>query len=136
MFGEPSGPLAADSSAVRLTGDQLHPAVYAFGKILRSDCEDSGNLPVFVRYKGLDLALALDDKPDCHALHASGAELGSDLAPEQRADFVPDDAIQNSPRLLRVHFVFIDLMGIPKRLLDSRLGDLVEDHARGLFVRN
>ena len=55
--------------------------------------------------KARDLAFALDDEADGDRLHASGRQAAADLARQQRAERVADQAVDDPARLLRVHEV-------------------------------
>ena len=70
--------------------------------------EDAADFPEFVGDERLDLPLALDDQPDRDALHPAGRQALGDLPPQERADFIADDAVENSPRLLGVDPVHVD----------------------------
>src|SRR5690606_2491035 len=48
------------------------------------------------------LPLALDDHPGGDRLDAPGGDAGADLAPEQRGDLVPDEAVEDPAGLLGV----------------------------------
>ena len=85
--------------------------------------------PVLAGREGVDLALALDDEPHGDGLHAAGGQAAADLAPEQRAERVADEAVDDPARLLGVDEVLVDAARVGERLADRRLGDLVEGHA-------
>jgi hypothetical protein len=74
------------------------------------------------------LALALDDEPRRHGLHAAGGEPPHDLLPEHRRDLVAVEPVQDPPRLLRVDEPLVDLARLAECTLDRVAGDLVEDH--------
>ena len=42
------------------------------------------NGPIFLRFKGFNGQLALNDQAQCRALHATGGQAPPHLAPEQR----------------------------------------------------
>ena len=77
----------------------------------------------------LDLALALADDAHRDRLHAAGRQPAAHLLPEQRADLVADQAVEDAARLLRLEQVLVELLRVLERLLDRALGDLVEQHA-------
>ena len=59
--------------------------------------------PVFFRDKGPNLALTFHDEAERHALDTSRRGAATYFHPEQRADLVSDQPIQNSARLLGIH---------------------------------
>ncbi len=92
-----------------------------------------GALDVPVR-RGHELhpfALALDDEPRRHRLDAAGRQPGHHLLPEHGRDLVAVEPVEDPPRLLRVDEALVDFPGMPERVLDRALRDLVEDHAAG-----
>ncbi len=87
--------------------------------------------PVFARREGADLALPIHNEPDGHGLDAAGRQTGADLAPEERAEGVADQAIHDPPRLLGIDEMQVDRSRIGEGLPDGRLRDLAEgDPAR------
>ena len=74
------------------------------------------------------LALAVDDQPGRHRLHAAGGQAGHDLLPEHRRDLVAVEAVEDAARLLGLDEVIVDLARVLDGLEDRGLGDLVEDH--------
>ena len=90
--------------------------------------------PVFLGHECLNLLLAVAYKLDRHRLHAAGGKPLLDLAPEERAELVADDAVEHAARLLRVHAVEVDRVRILDRCLNGGLRDLVEDDA-AILVR-
>ena len=87
--------------------------------------------PVLPCQEGADLALPIDDQPNGHGLDAAGRKPGSDLAPQQRAQGVADQAVDDPAGLLRVDEVDVDGARLGERLLDRRLGDLGEGDPAG-----
>src|SRR5207247_159138 len=81
----------------------------------------------------LDLALAIHDQSDGHRLHPTGRQPALDLVPQERRQAVPDEAVEDAARLLRVHFPEVDAPGLGERRLDCALGDLVERDAVDAF---
>ena len=72
------------------------------------------------RAEGHALALALDEQADGDALHAAGREARRDLAPEQRADLVAVEPVEDAPRLLRVDQVRVDVAAVRRSPRGSR----------------
>ena len=89
--------------------------------------------PILFGDEVLDLPFALDDQAQGHRLHPARREPAAHLPPEQRTQVVPDQPVENAPRLLRVHQVHIDVTGMGKRLIHGIFGDLVEHHPLHLF---
>ena len=85
-----------------------------------------GDPPVFLRDERPDLLLAVGDQPDRDRLHPPGAQVPGDLAPQQGADLVTHEPVEEPPRLLRVDQVHVDRADVLERLLDGAVGDLVE----------
>ena len=91
--------------------------------------EARGDRPVLLRHERLDLALALADDAHRDRLHAAGGEPAAHLLPQERADLVADQPVEDAARLLRVVLVPIELERVLDRLLNGLLGDLVEQDA-------
>jgi hypothetical protein len=85
--------------------------------------------PVLLPLEGTDLALALRDEADRHRLHPTGRETAPHLLPEERADLIADQAVEDPPGDLGVELVGIELLGVLDRRLHRLLGDLVEEDA-------
>ena len=88
--------------------------------------QQGGEAPVLLRLEGVDLALAVDDQADRDALHPTGRQAAPDLAADQRAQLVADQAVDHPARLLRVDEVQVDGARMGKCGVDGRLGDLAE----------
>ena len=81
-------------------------------------------------YEGLDLALALADEAHGDRLHAARRQAAAHLVPQDRADLVADQAVEDAARLLRVELVAIELAaGCWIASWTALLGDLVEQDA-------
>ena len=93
---------------------------------LRHDAEIGG------RTEGDDLALALDDQPHGHRLHASCRERRTHLFPQHGRELETDQPVEYAARLLGVYQVHIDCARFLDGLQNRPLGDLVEDDALGL----
>ena len=77
--------------------------------------------------------LAIADQLQRDRLHAPGAQPAADLVPEERADLVADEPIEDAARLLRVDHLLVDLGGMLERREHALLGDLVEHQAADLL---
>ena len=64
-----------------------------------------------------------------------GRQTPADLLPEEGADLVADQAVEDAPRLLGVDPLLVDPPGLLERGLDRLLGDLVEEDAVDLVRR-
>jgi hypothetical protein len=104
-----------EPSAERLIGERLFKQVGV-------------DRPVLARLEVLDLALALDHHPQRHALHAPGGQPAPDLAPEQRRDLVPNQAVEHAPRLLGIDQTLVQLARMLERRANGVARDLVELH--------
>ena len=91
--------------------------------------------PVFLRLERLDLPLPVVHHPRGHGLDPSRREAPADLLPQEGAQFVAHQTVQDAPGLLGVHQILVDLPGGPDALLHHLLRDLVERDPPGLVVR-
>ena len=85
--------------------------------------------PVLLGLERLDLALALHDEPHRDRLHAPGGEPAPHLLPEDGADLVADEPVEDAARLLRVELLPVEVDRVLDGLLDRVLRDLVEEDA-------
>ena len=136
MRGQPL--VLFDLGALAVAGivEEVVPLLSQLGAVglIEVGREDAGDLPVFLGDEGFDFTFALDDQADGHALHTAGAQAPGDLPPQQRADLIADDAVEDAPRLLGIDAIDVDLVRVLEGLLDLGLGDGVKDDAAGLFV--
>ena len=110
-------------------------AVVARGELAAVVAQQRGvEQPVLLGHKGAYLLFAVDHHARGHALHAAGAEAAADLLPQQRTQLVTHDAVEDAPRLLGVHQVYIYFARRLDALRDHFLRYLVEGHAHGLVV--
>src|SRR5205823_3603835 len=96
--------------------------------------EARGDRPVFGRLEGLDLAFTLADDAHGDRLHAARRQAATDLLPQDWADLVADEAVEDAARLLRFVEIAIELLRIADGLLHRAFGDLVEQHAVDVFL--
>ncbi|MNS50728.1 hypothetical protein D3C72_833840 [compost metagenome] len=87
------------------------------------------DFPVLFRDERADFALALHHQLHRHRLYTAGGQATGDLGPQQRRNHVTDHAVEETPRLLRVDPVDIQLARLREGFLDGLLGDFVEHHA-------
>ena len=91
--------------------------------------------PVFLGLERLDLPLPVVHHPGGHGLDPPGGEATADLLPEEGAQLVAHQAVQDAPGLLGVHQVLVNGPGGLDALLDHLFCNLVEGHPLGLLVR-
>src|SRR6185312_13840294 len=85
--------------------------------------------PVLYRLECTNLALALDDEPQCDSLHAPrGCTLLHGL-PQHRARLVTDKTVEHATRELRLNQTLVDLSGVVDRRAYRITRYLVEQHA-------
>ena len=88
---------------------------------------------VLLRLERVDLALALDEEPQRDGLHPARGERAAvgagDVLPQERRHLVAHDAVEDAPRLLRVHERHVDSARLRDGLEDRGLRDLVVRHA-------
>ena len=92
--------------------------------------------PVLRGHEGEDLALALGEKPHGHGLHATRGQAAPDLFPEEWGELVAHEPVEDTPGLLRVHLLGVDLAGMEEGRLDRALRDLVEHDPESLGLRH
>ena len=74
--------------------------------------EPDVDAPVLDRPERPDLALALDDQAHGDRLDAAGGQAGPDAAPQERADLVADQPVEDPAGLLGVDQLQVDLAGL------------------------
>ena len=79
--------------------------------------------------------LPVADHPGGYGLDPSSGQAAADFLPQQRRELVAHDPVQNTPCLLSVHQTLVDLPRPGDGLADHPLGDLVEGHPAGFFIR-
>ena len=94
--------------------------------------EFGGDAPVFFLLEAFDFLFPFADHAERDRLHPSRAEPAVHLLPQQGADLVTDEPVENAPRLLRVDLVSIEFRRVLQRFLHALLGDLIEQHAVNL----
>ena len=88
--------------------------------------------PVFLGHKGADLPLPVHHHTGDHTLDAAGRKAGAHLAPQEGAQLIAHDAVQDAASLLGIHQIHVDVPGMLDGLGNGGLGDLVKGHALGL----
>lgn len=83
-------------------------------------------LPIFVGDKGIYLLLTVDYQPDRNALHSACGEAAPYLLRHKRAEAVAHEAIEDTPCLLSVDKVEVDLLRVRHAVCDACLGYFVE----------
>ncbi len=87
--------------------------------------------PVLARHERPDLALAFHHQPNGHRLDPPRREARANLARDQRAERVADQAVDDAARLLGIHKVDVDPSGRGECRPDGRLRDLAERDPAG-----
>ena len=82
--------------------------------------------PVFFGYKISNFFFPVSNNFYCYRLHASGTQAFSDFPPQQRAELITHDTVNNTACLLRVDFIQIDRTRIFQRVFDGAGRDLVK----------
>ncbi len=93
------------------------------------DLELGFEIPIAGGFERDALALAFDQHAHRDALHPAGAEAGPHPLPEQGREGIAVEAIEDPPRFLGPHQVFVDRAGMAQGLLDRFRSHLVEDDA-------
>ncbi|MNM86217.1 hypothetical protein D3C81_983620 [compost metagenome] len=84
------------------------------------------NAPVFFRNKFGDFVLPIQDDFQRNRLYAAKRHPFFDLLPQQRADLVTNQPIQNPSGLLRVHKIHIDLAWGLERIFHRLLRNFIK----------
>ena len=84
--------------------------------------------PVLFGHKGHDGALPVAHQPQGHGLHPAGAQARFDLLPQEGADLVAHQAIQDAPGLLGIVAGPVELHGCGQGRLDGLGSQLQEQH--------
>ena len=95
--------------------------------------QTGGNVPVLLRDEAVDLGLAIAHELQRNRLDPARTQPPPDLLPEQRADLVAHESVEDAPRLLRIHHLLVDLGRVIERGEDALLGDLVEHQPPNLL---
>ena len=88
-----------------------------------------GDFPELLRDEGANLAFAVDDQPHGHRLDPARAQVPRHLAPEQRAELIADEAIEEPACLLGVDHVHVHRPDLAECILHGAFGDFVESDA-------
>ena len=96
------------------------------GEFLLFILQFCGDRPVFFGFERLDLALAVDDEPERHRLHAPRRKPALQFVVEKRRELIAHEAVKDAARLLRVHEVIVDLPRVLQRLRDGFGRNFVE----------
>src|SRR5437868_10896425 len=82
--------------------------------------------PVLDWNERLDFALAIDDHAHRHGLHSAGGQAATNLASEESADRVADQAIDDTASLLGIDPVHVDGARVLQGVQDRAAGDFVK----------
>ena len=92
--------------------------------------------PVFFRDKCSDLVLSIANRTGRYGLYTSGRQAALDIFPQERAEFIADNAIQDAPRLLRIHKLLIDGARMLDGIFHRRFCNFIESDATSTVHRN
>ncbi len=109
--------------------------VVAGGKGLVAAQEIGVQGPIFLRLEGFDLPFPVVHHPGGHGLNPPGGEAPADFFPQQGAQLIAHQPVQDAPGLLGVYQVLVNSPGGLNALLNHFLRNLVEGHPPGLLVR-
>ena len=117
----------AEAQLLQLLPLKLHQTRGKRGAVMLHLGDD---LPIFLRFKNLDLALSLDDQAEGHRLHPPRRFRAGQLAPQHRRQRKAEQIIQRPAGQIGVDQVLIQLSRGLHRGGDGLLGDRVEGDAR------
>ena len=109
-------------------GAMLEQLRVEFGRLRPGQAGEQ--VPVLDGHELQDLALPIGDQLQRDRLHAAGAQPTPDLVPEQRADLVAHQTIEDSPGLLCIDDMLIDSAGMLHRGANCLWRDFVEKDAK------
>ncbi len=113
--------LPVDLDEFRLEGGRIRPF------------EQGGEVPVFLGDECPDLRLPVADDPDGDGLDPTGGKAPLHLVPEEGADLVADETVEDPPGLLRLVPVEVEIVGVGDRVEDGLAGEVVEEDAPDHF---
>ena len=91
--------------------------------------QEGGEVPVLLGDERADLRLPVADDPEGDGLDPAGGEPPLHLFPEDGADLIADEPVEDPPGLLRLVPVEVEVAGVGDRLEDRVLGEVVEEDA-------
>ena len=84
--------------------------------------------PVFLGLERPDFIFPVNHQPGSNGLDAACGQTPPDLFPQQRRKLIAHDSVQDTPRLLGVYQIIVNIPGVADGLLDHLLGDFVKGH--------
>ena len=90
--------------------------------------------PVFLWLERANFVFPVNHQPGGDGLNAACGQTPPYLLPQQRGKLIAHDPVQNTPRLLGVNQIIVDIPGVADGLLDHLLGDFVKGHTLRLPV--
>ena len=93
-----------------------------------SHCHGSINRPVFLGLKRLNFLLTFANDTQSDGLHASGTQATLHLLPQERANLVAHQAIEQTARLLCRHLVRVNPAGLLQRFRDAFFGNFMQQN--------
>ena len=91
--------------------------------------------PVLLRLEILDLPIPVVHHPGSHGLDPACGQAPLDLLPQQGAQLIAHQPVQDAPGLLGIHQVLVDVPGTLNALAHHVFGDLVEGDPLRFLVR-
>ena len=98
------------------------------------DTEVRIDRPIFGRNKCLNLLFPVSYDSECDRLDAPSRKSALHFCPEKRGNLISDHSVQNTPCLLCIHKVHIDLSGILQRRLYGVLGNFIKCDSSHFFL--
>ena len=134
-------PRRIDEKAVVVNLSLLFPDAVQFGKEARlrgrAFCwgQRGGKRPIFLWFERLNFCFAFADEAHSNGLHPASTQPRFDAAPQNRANLVSNESVQDAPCLLRVDKCHVNLPWTLNGIQDSPFRDFVIDDAIDRFLR-
>ncbi len=84
------------------------------------------NRPIFRNLKRFDFTFAITDQADSHGLDPAGAQATTHFLPKQRTQFVANNPVEDTTRLLRIDHILVNDPGMFYCFRYGCFGDLIE----------
>ena len=94
-----------------------------------SHCHGSVNSPVLLGLKRLYFLLTFANDTQSDGLHTPGTQTTLHLLPQEGANLVADQAIEQSTGLLGRHLMLVNATGLLQGLSDAFFGNFVQQNA-------
>ncbi len=109
-------------------------AVETRGKTAFSAGKLCVQMPKFLADKVFYLLIFVNHKSCRYGLNAPRGKAGFDFAPKQRREFVADNPVENTSRLLGIHKIHVNVTGMTDAFRDNIFRYFVECDALRLFI--